>query len=216
MPNVDAGFDGKWTPGLHLLDTAHLFSAVPLYQWQIDVLNAVALPHSRVIMSTPNESGKTSVLGPCFLLGVMLAFPGALCYATSGSEQQVKEQLFENQLEPLVKSLPGWTISTASMKVKAPNGSSLLGYKCMDAGKVEGFHGYWANVDKNGRKCAPYYRPLAYFTDESKTIADDISSAIRRIDPDFWLSVSTPGDMAGWFYDGIDPDDLDKRGLVGK
>ena len=209
----DAVLRCQWPKGLHLLDTAYMFSAVPLYQWQMETLNAAAISHSRAIETTPNESGKTSVLGPCFLLGVMLAFPGAMCYATSGSEQQVKEQLFENQLDPLVRTLPGWTISTASMKVTAPNGSRLVGYRCIDPGKVEGFHGYMAKRTNRDGSVTEYYRPLAYFTDESKTIEDPISDAIRRIDPDFWLSVSTPGDMSGWLYDGIDPDDLDRRGI---
>jgi hypothetical protein len=201
----------QFPAGMHLLDIAYMISPIPLYQWQRDVLCAAAEPHSRVICSTPNESGKTSVLIPIFLLGIMMAFPGAMCYTTSGSEQQVKEQLFVNQLAPVIARFPGWTISTASMTVTAPNGSRLVGYRCVDPGKVEGFHGYM-DYDQNGK---PRYRPCAYALDESKTIEDPIHNAVRRIDPDFMLSVSTPGASKGWFYSGIDPDDLDQRGLVG-
>lgn len=201
----------QFPPGLHLLDTAYLFSPIPLYTWQRDILAAASMPHSRVVASTPNESGKTSVLAPLFLLGIMLAFPGAMCYTTSGSEQQVKEQLFVNQLMPIVSRFPGWKISTASMTVDAPNGSRLVGYRCVDPGKVEGFHGYMDYDDKGNAR----YRPCAYFIDECKTVEDPIHNAIRRIDPDFMLALSTPGPSRGWFYSGIDPDDLDQRGLVG-
>lgn len=200
----------KWPAGLHLLDTAHWFTPMALYEWQADLLRAAAVSHSRVVDSTPNEAGKTSTVAVCFLLGVMMAWPGAYCYATSGSLEQVQEQLFVNQLEPIVRDhLPGWRCGTGkdNLYVTAPNGSRLRGYRCTDPGKVEGFHGYWAK-DRWGRR---YYRPCAYHTDECKTIKDDIQQAIRRIDPDFWLASSTPGTMSGWFYQAIDPDDLTLR-----
>ena len=123
----------------------------------------------------------------------------------------MQEQLFIANLKPIIDRLPGWEISTASMIVTAPNGSRLIGYKCKDSGKAEGFHGYMAE-DKDGK---PYYRPCIYFLDESKTIEDDIHNAVRRIDPDFMLSTSTPGGSSGWFYSAIDPDDLEERGLLG-
>lgn len=196
----------QWPPGCHPLDQAYLWSPVPLYQWQRDVLVAAARPHSRVALSTANESGKTSILAPIFLLSVMAAFPGARCFAQSGSEQQVKEQLFEEHIVPLVEPLKdkGWRLWRGdTMKVQAPNGSTLLCYVCKDPNKVEGFHGHW-------NKHTGMYQPCAYLSDESKGIVDPINEAVRRIDPDFWIAMSTPGKMTGWFYEAIDPDQLDE------
>lgn len=195
----------QWPPGCHPLDQAFLWSPVPLYKWQADVLTAAAQPHSRVALSTCNESGKTSIIAPIFLLSVMAAFPGARCFAQSGSEQQVQEQLFEEHIVPLVEPLTekGWRLQRSNMKVTAPNGSSLLCYVCKDPNKVEGFHGH---VNKH----TGVYQPCAYLSDEAKGIIDPINEAVRRIDPDFWIVESTPGKMAGWFYEAMDPDGLDE------
>lgn len=192
----------------HPLRFARYFFPFWLYEWQADCLRAAARPHSRVIESTANESGKTSGIIPIFGLTAMCAFAGCRVYSTSGSERQVREQLFEQQLAPIINQAhyakAGWKISTASLKVTAPNGSTWLGYVCRDVGNVEGFHGYWKR-DAKGRN---RYFPCVYILDECKSISDDIYSAVKRIDPDFELAVSTPSRESGWFYDGIDPETL--------
>lgn len=179
-----------------------------LYEWQADNLCAAAQSHSRVAVSTANESGKTSSLIPIFGLSCMVAFPGCRVYSTSGSERQVKEQLFDQQLRPMIEQPrfagAGWRISVPQLKVWAPNGSSWLGYVCKDALNVEGFHGYWRE-DAKGRK---RYSPCVYILDECKSIADEVYEAVKRIDPDFELALSTPGKEAGWFYEAIGPDSL--------
>jgi hypothetical protein len=200
----------RWAPGTHPVDMAHKFFPYPLYDWQYDFLCAAAIPHSRVIGSFPNEGGKTSSLIPIFGLSCMCAFPGCWVYSTSGSDRQVKEQLFEQQLRPLVErkewKKAGWKIKTGSeLKVIAPNGSTWLGYVCSDALTAEGFHGKWVDGPDAETK---RYCPCVYIVDEAKSVPDGVHEAIRRIDPDFLLAVSTPGKMAGWFYEGIDPDTL--------
>lgn len=194
----------------HPLYQARLYTPFPLYEWQYDILCAASQPHSRAIESTNNESGKTSVLLPVFGLSCMMAFPGCWVYSTSGSDRQVKEQLFEQQLRPLVEQKhwqdAGWRIKTGSeLKVTAPNGSTWLGYVCSDANTAEGFHGRWVTDHDLG---VPRYCPCVYLVDESKSVPDGVHEAIRRIDPDFMLSLSTPGKMAGFFYEGVDPDTL--------
>lgn len=200
--------DVLWPPGLHPLDMAHIFTPNPLYKWQIDFINAFAVSHSRAIMSTNNESGKTSVLAPICILSAMIAFPGAMCYATSGSERQVKEQLFDLHLCGHVSKWEqwGWRIQRSDMKIIAPNGSTCICYVCKKAENVEGFHGYWESAP-DGRKI---YRPCVYWIDEAKSVPDGVEQAVRRIDPDFLGVVSTPGDMRGFFYEGIDQDNLDR------
>lgn len=194
----------------HPLDQSHLYCPFPLYEWQRDVLAASARIHSRAVLSTANESGKTSTLIPVFGFSLMCAFPGCQVYSTSGSERQVKEQLFEQQLRPYIEQRhmqeAGWRIKTGSeLKVTAPNGSVWVGYVCSNELTAEGFHGYWREDPKSGEK---RYHPCVYIVDEAKSVGDGVHEAIRRIDPDFWLTVSTPGKESGWFYEAIDPDSL--------
>ena len=193
-----------WPDVANPVQQAGLWGVEELYQWQIDVLNAAAMVHSRVVFSTPNEAGKTSVVLKLFLLSAMLAFPGAMCFATSGSERQLKHQLFEQHLRPAVEHLPGWTVRTGDLKITAPNGSTLLCYVASDALRVEGFHGYWEATESG----VPRYRPCIYAIDEGKTVKDEVQLAVRRIDPDFEIVCSTPGTRSGFFYDAINPDEL--------
>jgi len=193
-----------WPELAHPIQQAHLWTPEKLYRWQIEVLQAATEVHSRVIFSTPNESGKTSLILKLFLLSGMLAFPGAMCFATSGSERQLKEQLFEQHIVPSVEKLSGWSVRKGDMKVTAPNGSTLLCYVAKDALRVEGFHGYWDRKEDG----TPFYRPCLYALDESKTIHDEVHKAVRRINPDFMLVCSTPGLRSGFFYEGVNPDQL--------
>jgi len=199
----------KWGPGTHPIDQAKLYFPYPLYQPQIETLCAFARPHSRAILSTCNEAGKTSCLILIAGLSVMCAFPGSSVCSTSASGRQLVEQLFERHLREIVEQdtwqAAGWRIrvSKDEGKVTAPNGSTWLGYVCKDAKNVEGFHGKTRVVNGVERYC-----PLAYINDESKGIGDDIRIGEKRIDPDFEMSVSTPGEENGWFYEGLDPDTL--------
>ena len=193
----------KWPAGLHPVDQAGTWFKMPLYQWQIDVLNAAAEPYSRVVVSTNNESGKTSCVGPIFILSAMMAFPGARCFATSGSEEQIRAQFFETNLLPIIRPLQayGWKVWTGdSGRVLAPNGSTLLCYVCKDANKAEGFHAGWNSA-------TGLYEPCVYLSDESKEVKDGIHEAIRRINPTFFLGMSSPGEN-NWFSRGINQEQL--------
>lgn len=197
--------DLAWPGFCHPLDLSQYFTKMPLYEWQADTLRAAAIPHSRVVVSTPNEAGKTSVLGVVFILSAMCAFPGAHCFATSGAERQIKEQFFEQNIVSIVKHFPGWKVLHGDMKVVASNGSTLLCYVCRDELKVEGFHGR-VNT-KTGK-----YEPCVYYMDECKSISGKVHDAVRRINPDFLLATSTPPtEGTGWFYRAIGPEELRAR-----
>ena len=200
----------RFGPGTHPLDQASFYVPHPLYEWQHDAISAVCFSHSRAILSSNNESGKTSTLIVIVGLAMMAAFPGCQICSTSGDERQVREQLFEQQLKPMVNKehfkKAGWKIKVGeSMKVSAPNGSTWLGYVSQRDSTFEGFHSYWREDDKTGEK---RYCPLIFIVDEAKSVSDGVFEAIGRIDPDFLLAVSTPGVESGWFHDGIDPDHL--------
>jgi len=200
----------RFAPGTHPLDQVSLYVPFSLYGWQHDAIAAGARPKSRCALSTCNFSGKTSVVIPAFGMAIMCAFPGAQILSTSGDAQQVKEQLFEQQLRPLVEQRRfkdnGWKIKTGdSFKVTAPNGSSWLGYVTAKDSTFEGFHSYWREDEKTGEK---RYCPLVFLIDEAKSVGDGVHEAIRRIDPDFMIALSTPGKENGWFYEALDPDGL--------
>ena len=175
-----------------------------LYDWQIDGLNAAQQNHSRALLSTNNESGKSSVLAVIFLFGIAAAFRGAMCHATSGNEEQLRAQLFSLLKERAI--LHGWKVNEQQMLITLPNESTIRCTVKQDARSVEGFHGY---MDPRG-----WYRPCAYLIDEAKHVQNTTEEAIRRIDPDFYLACSTPPTRKDakmdWFWKGIDYDHLDR------
>lgn len=190
--------DLMWYPGTHPIHQARFWTSDPLYEWQREALVAAAMPHSRAIVSTCNEAGKTSTLITIFGFSIMCRFPGASVFSTSASDRQVKFQLFEDNIVPIVQELEpwGWTYTKTNMRVTAPNGSTWMCYVCSDATNVEGFHG---KRDRHG-----VYHPVAYTIDECKGVHDDVEQAVRRIDPDFMLAVSTPGKDEGFFYEAFE------------
>ena len=187
-----------WHPGTHPIQQARFWVPDHLYEWQREGLVAAAMPHSRAIVSSNNESGKTSVLITILGFSVMTRFPGASVFSTSASERQVEQQLFFDNLVPIVDRLApfGWHYTKTDNMIFAPNGSTWMCYVCADANNVEGFH--------SGRNHDGTYRPVCYTMDECKGINDDVEQAVRRIDPDFMLAVSTPGKDEGFFYEAFE------------
>ena len=197
--------DIEWPKHCSLVEQSPLWvGGLPLYDWQVDGLNAAQQPHSRTLLSTNNESGKTSVLAIVFLFGIAAAFRGAMCHATSGNEEQMRSQLFALLKERAL--LHDWKINDGQMLITLPNESTIRCTVKQDARSVEGAHGY---MDPRG-----FYRPLAYFIDESKHVQNATEEAVRRIDPDFYLACSTPPTEQdvkfNWFWNGIDYDHLDR------
>jgi len=176
----------------------------PLYDWQIEVMENVSKPRARCAVSTCNESGKTNVIIPLLGLSIMSAFPGAKVFSTAGAEPQIKDQLWqylEAKLHPYVKA--GWTLVPSDMTITAPkveiDGHTYRSKWTMrvpkDAKTMEGLHGSW----NHGQ-----WTPAAIIIDEAKSVAQDIFEAAYRIDPDWFLVISTPGEDSGPFYDAME------------
>lgn len=195
----------RWPPGMSPFEQANIWMSAEPYEWQARILREVAIPGSRVIVSTCNESGKTSELVPCIGLSFMAAFPGAQVLSTAGAERQVKDQLFK-YLEGKLLEYPGWKVSREQMKISAPSVCGLppsewLSYVPRDALTAEGFHSSWA-TDSNGVR---RYLPTMYIIDEAKSVKQALFEAMFRIDPDMAFVISSPGEDTGPFFNGLRP-----------
>jgi hypothetical protein len=170
------------------------------YDWQAELLTEVAKPKSRVAVSTCNESGKTSLIVPLLGLSVMAAFPGSTVVSTAGAEEQIKGQLF-NYITSKLRSYTdkGWKVTESELTVHAPEIDGLrsrwIARVPKDALTLEGYHGSW----KKGHWC-----PICFIIDEAKSVDKSIFEAAWRIDPDWFLVISTPGEDAGPFFEAME------------
>lgn len=190
-----------WVDGTDPVSQASLWVPYTLYPWQARVLDDLTRPGTRVAVVTPNESGKTSTVIPAAGLAFMAAFPGAQVASTSGVERQIREQLWP-VLTAAVAKYPDWKVSNDDLKITAPSvegmpPSTWKAFTARDAKDAEGFHGRWYRNNKGLLTWAP----LMLIVDEAKTFEDDMFSAFKRCDPDAWLTVSTPGEDAGPFFE---------------
>jgi len=201
------GAQFKWYT--HPRQQAILWSVPPLYRWQSDVLDELAMQRSRVVVTTPNGAGKTSLILPCIGLAIMNAFPGATVFSTAGAEEQIQGQLFK-YLDAMIRPYEryGWKISSSGLTVKAPEVNGLasrwIGRVPRDAMTMEGYHG---QMQKNN-KGEWVYSPVIVILDEAKSLKNDILEAMFRINPDWALIISTPGKDEGMLYEAMDPDNL--------
>lgn len=193
----------RFPPLCHPLDQAGLWLPYPLYSWQIKDAMAFAEPFCRVVVSTCNESGKTSSLGPLFLLSWMAAFPGCRAFATSASERQVMQQLLDANILPIIRHWPDtWKFAKSEGKITHANGSSCLFYVCDDPNNVEGFHSKWARGPDGKMR----FEPCVYLIDEAKGVKEEVHNRVRRINPYAMLAMSSPGELNSWHARAIDPD----------
>lgn len=164
-------------------------------------------------VTTCNEAGKTSEIIPLLGLSLMAAFPGATVFSTAGTEQQIRDQLFD-YLEAKCRPYANWVVSRAALTVRAPAidglSSQWVGRVPREALTMEGLHNHW-EADRHGR---PRFCPLMIIYDEAKSLGQPMFDAAWRMNPAFFLAISTPGDSAGPLYEAIDPDRLKLKGLV--
>ena len=200
----------RFSTSNHPLMQAPAWSMPELYDWQREILEEAALPGARVAAAFNNAAGKTSILVPLLGLSVMAAFPGATVFSTAGAEPQIKGQLFKylnNILRPYADS--GWAISLSDLTVRAPKirglQSNWVARVPRDAMTMEGYHGSW-ETDSEGERC---WCPVCVIIDEAKSVDQEVFEAAWRIEPDFLLVISTPGEDTGPFFEAVDPDTLD-------
>jgi hypothetical protein len=189
---------------------ASVWGMPSLYDWQAEIITEASLPGAKVAASFCNSAGKTRILVPLLGLSVMSAFPGATVVSTAGAEEQIEGQLFkylEGMLRPYEAA--GWSVSTSGLTVKGPKVNGLqsrwIARVPKDALTLEGYHGEWAPDDKG----VLHWCPVCVIIDEAKSVKEAVFEALFRIEPDWGLVVSTPGEDYGPFYDAIDPDTLE-------
>jgi len=216
-PGGDIPWRAEFNEYNHPLTQAYFWGVPPLYGWQETVIRQLAQPRSRVVLSTCNESGKTSLIVPLFGLSVMAAFPGATVFSTAGAEEQIKGQLFRYlhaKVRPYKDS--GWLCSLAALEVRAPEVRGLrsrwIGRVPRQALTMEGYHSH-LEPDSEGDLV---YCPVCVILDEAKALQQDVLEAAYRINPDWLLVVSTPGMDEGMFYEAMDELNLDERGVWAK
>jgi hypothetical protein len=194
----------------HPLAQAPYWNISPLYYWQRRLIHHLAMPKSRVAISTCNGSGKTAEIVPLFGLSVMAAFPGAVVFSTAGAEEQIRGQLWkylQGKVRPYEDN--GWKIKSGeNLELWGPSidglNSRWIGRVPSRALTMEGYHPF---IDR-GKSGQRYYRPVCLILDEAKSLDDTIFQAAYRIDPDWLLVISTPADSEGSFYNAIEPDQL--------
>lgn len=199
----------------HPLTQSPFWGSSPLYYWQRRLIHYLSMVKSRAIISTNNASGKTAEIIPLFGLSVMTAFPGAVVFSTAGVEEQLRGQLWKylgGKVRPYEEEGPGgkgWIVKTGeNLEVWGPKidgiRSRWIGRVPAKALTMEGYHGF---VD-GGKSGKQYYRPVCLMLDEAKALGDKTFEAAHRIDPDWMLVISTPGNPMGPFFDGMDIDML--------
>lgn len=171
-----------------------------LYPWQVDCVTWFDDASNRMVMgtiATPNGSGKSSKIIPTLVLGWLLFYPKGRVVVTSADGKQI-----DSQLMPAIKAhrgrFPSWKFN--EREIFTPTGGFFLAFTTDDEGRAEGFH----KVDDTDG-------PLLMIVDEAKSVDDGIFQAIDRCTYNALLMTSSPGRMAGQFYDSIHKPELGYR-----
>jgi hypothetical protein len=134
-----------------------------------------------------NASGKTKRVIAPLLLWLLFSFPKAVGKMTSGSWQQIQEQLLPTfaEFKPRLAGL-GWTWLDGW--IESPEGGFISVFSTDQPGRAEGFHG-------------TAQAPLMYIIDEAKSVSDQIFAASDRCTAQYRLFASSTGSPAGRLYD---------------
>lgn len=168
------------------------------YDWQIEALESIGEQEfggKPTALAAANGSGKTSDVVAVAVSWFLKKFPNGWVVITSGSWNQLK-----NQLWPSLSALrvPGWRVLRGSeCVVSTPESRALgiggaIGFSTNDAKRAEGWH------PKPGLE-----NPVFIIVDEAKGVADAIFGAFQRCTRLFQLWTSSPGEPAGRFYEAF-------------
>jgi hypothetical protein len=171
----------------HLCPSIFARSALglPTYQWQNEVLAAVAKRFPSALCAV-NGSGKSSTVISALLIWFLSEYPAGRAVITSGSWSQLKAQVFDSARR--FSDLPvcrGWEFLDAT--IKTPQGGFVLGISVDEAFRAEGYH------QREGS-------PVLLIVDEAKAVADPVFESFGKCTPTFKLVTSSAGPASGRFY----------------
>jgi hypothetical protein len=157
-----------------------------LYDWQGECMEAVGQGIPTALLAA-NASGKTRRVIAPLLLWLLYSFPRAVGKMTSGSWQQIQEQLLPalDEFKPRLSGL-GW--NWLEGWIETPHGGFISVFSTDRPGRAEGFHG-------------TAEAPLMYIIDEAKSVDDGIFQASDRCTVQYRLIASSPAGPSGRLYD---------------
>lgn len=170
-----------------------------LYGWQdeaIEPFDHLGDPGRIVMVSlaTPNESGKSSVVIPTIVLGLLSVYRRCKIVLISADGKQVDGQVMP-ALERHRGKFPHWKFIEREILTPGPDGtfstgSRFIAFTTDDPGRAEGW-----------QPDGPPDMPLVMIVDEAKTVPDKIFEALDRCGYHGLLYTSSPGPMRGRFYE---------------
>jgi hypothetical protein len=159
-----------------------------LYDWQCEALEAFGNGWPTALL-TCNGAGKTAIIAARAVDWFFYAFPQGKLVATSGSFNQLQNQLWPSVRQHLPRSARV-TGGTSPLTITTAQGGKGIGFSTNDPGKAEGFH----------PTIGPDTDPVCILVDECKTVPDEIFEAFDRCTRRFQLYISSSGPPSGRFY----------------
>jgi len=162
---------------------------VRLYPKQAEALNAVSMGWPTSLVAC-NGAGKTAIVAREAVKGFFKRHPQGKLVATSGSFNQL-----QNQLWPAIGSgMPKGVIvlnGTSPCTIRTPEGGKGIGFSTVKPERAEGWH----------PTINPETDPVMVLVDESKGVSDEIFGAFDRCTTKYILYISSPGQSTGRFFD---------------
>lgn len=161
------------------------------YDWQATILTWFERANIETVLgtvATPNESGKSSLVIPCLVLWWLAMHELGKVVVTTKSGLQLESQILP-AIRRHASKFEGWIFN--ERRIVTPTGGEAVFFTTDEATRAEGHHPL---VDK-------LTGPVLIIIDEAKSVDEEIFSAIDRCGFSALLYTSSPGRMAGRFYD---------------
>jgi phage terminase large subunit len=171
------------------------------HKWQIEELQRIAKPYSKenpylYVLCACNSSGKDSyiVAGTVLWLTVSKLRHRTILTSSSGTQLTTQTEQYIADICGAFNARIGFEcLKIRQRRIRCyTTGSEIILFATDEAGKAEGFHPY---PDYPGAE-------MCIVVNEAKSVAEIIFKALARCEGySRWIEVSTPGAMAGHFYD---------------
>ena len=162
---------------------------IKLYPKQIEALDACSNGWPTSLVAC-NGAGKTAIVAREAVKGFFKRHPKGKLVATSGSFNQL-----QNQLWPAIGTgMPKGVVvlnGTSPCSIRTPEGGKGIGFSTIKPERAEGWH---PTIDVETD-------PVFILVDEGKGVPDAIFAAFDRCTVKYCLYISSPGQSTGRFFD---------------